>query len=1071
MTRRLWRPALVALLVAGVGWGLLRLRLDTDILNLLPADAPGVAGLRLWQRHFVRAQELLITVRGTDAEASARAAQAVAIALRARPDLVRRALWQPPWQENPAGAAELLAWQWLQQPPAAWDELTRRLAPATLPATLAAARDALAVTLSPRDLALGGYDPFGLTRLPGMEAAGDFAEADALFSPGDGALRVVSVQPAGPPGPPRAQAAWLESVRAVAIAAGAPATLRFTGGAAIAAETAVKMERDMRGSVAGTLLTVAALFVWAHRSWRPLAWILAALGLTLVVTLALGGVLLGTLNVVSLGFAAILLGLAVDYGLVLQEEARTAPDRPAGVIRREQTAPIFWAAATTAAAFLALHFAGVPGLAQLGTLVACGLPVAACLMLATFGPRVVGRAAPEVRRPAAKGSPPLRTRRAAWATLGLVLGAAAVLAWRPPRLDASSTPLRPGDSESHAALDELRSLSGPEATPLGLVISGRSEAGVAQRLAQARKVLDAAVRRGDVAAFVLPEALWPHSEHAAANAPAARTLAARRAELRAAALAAGFTTNAFLLADRLLDAWATPADRPAGDVAAWALEQAMAHGDGAVHALGAVRPARAEQALETLMRLETELGEGFALGGWDTLGRAMLRHAGRRLPPMLGAMVLLLAGALWLAFRRVREVVLSFAALALAGLLFAAGTSLAGWSWNLMNLLALPLLLGTSVDFTIHLQLALRRHGGDLAAVRRTTGRALTLCTVAGIAGFGLAWSGGGLAGLGRACAAGTACVLFVTLGLLPAWWLATVKDAGPPAGPSPLYGPRAWRLATWLAGRLPCGVLLPVARLAARAYAAAAPGRLQVVADNLRPVVGAAAAPAAARRCFDAFAAKLVDVCRHEAGRPVEGSFRELTGWEHFTAAAARGRGVLLVTPHLGNWELGAPLLAARGVRLLVLTQAEPGAGFTAQRAAARQRRGIETIVVGRDPFGFLEIIRHLEAGAAVALLVDRPPPGTGATVEFFGRPFMASVAPAELARATGCAVVPVVLPAVAGGYAVHLLPELNYDRRTLGSREARARFAGEILRAFEPAVREHPEQWFHFVPVWPAS
>lgn len=1083
MMRRWRRFALVALLAAATAAGLLRLRLDTDILSLLPADAPGVAGLRLWQRHFAGAQELLVTVRGADADASTRAAQAVATALRARPDLVRRALWQPPWQEDPGGAAKLLAWQWLQQPPETWAELRRRLAPETLPATLADARDALAVSLSPQELALGAYDPLGLTRLPGAEAADEWADAEALFSPGDGALRVVSVQPAAKLTHPRAQAAWLAEVGAVAGAAGAPAVVRFTGGPAIAAETASGMQRDMTGSALGSALLVAALFARAHRSWRPLAWILGILLLTLALVLALGGALFGALNVVSLGFAAILFGLAADYGLVLQEEFHRAPDRTATDIRREQAPAILWSAATTATAFVALTLGGLPGLTQLGVLVGFGVLAAAGLMLATLGPRVTGRRREAGPAPEAATDMP-RPRQTLVLTLTLAAAAAALLAWRPPGFDASTEPLRPVPSESYAALDELQQAAGPASGRLWLVVSGPDESTVAARLDRAQPVLEAAQARGEVSRFILPTALWPRPARAAGNAPAAQALGARREEILAAARQTGFTDRALLLADRVLAAWAEAEARPAGDVAAWALAQAVAHDAAGWHALAAVTPARPAEALAVLTRLEAELGAGFAMGGWDTLGGAMQQHAARRVPPLVAGIGTLVVMALALVFRRGREVVLSMATLVLAGLLLLAVMAAAGWRWNLMNLLALPLLLGAGVDYNIHLQLALRRHGGRWPAVRRTTGRAVLLCGLTTMAGFGsLAWSGnGGLASMGRVCAAGTACVLFVSLVLLPAWWSAwearTGKRSAPGtagpggvAGPSALYGPRSWRLATWLAGRLPRGVLLPAARLAARAYAAGAPARVRVVADNLRPVVGAAAAPAAACRCFDAFAAKLVDVCRHEAGRPMADRFHELTGWEHFTAAAARGRGVLLVTPHLGNWELGAPLLAARGVRLLVLTQAEPGAGFTAQRAAARGRGGVETVVVGGDAFGFVEVIRRLEAGAAVALLVDRPPPGTGVTTEFFGRPFLASAAPAELARATGCAVVPVVLPAVAGGYAAQVLPELAYDRRVLGSREARARFAGEILRAFEPAVREHPEQWFHFVPVWPAS
>ena len=69
---------------------------------------------------------------------------------------------------------------------------------------------------------------------------------------------------------------------------------------------------------------------------------------------------------------------------------------------------------------------------------------------------------------------------------------------------------------------------------------------------------------------------------------------------------------------------------------------------------------------------------------------------------------------------------------------------------------------------------------------------------------------------------------------------------------------------------------------------------------------------------------------------------------------------------------------------------------------------RGVETLVVGEDMFAFVEIIRRLQAGATVALLVDRPPAPTAVKVELFGKPFLASNAAAELARASGSAIVP---------------------------------------------------------------
>jgi KDO2-lipid IV(A) lauroyltransferase len=271
----------------------------------------------------------------------------------------------------------------------------------------------------------------------------------------------------------------------------------------------------------------------------------------------------------------------------------------------------------------------------------------------------------------------------------------------------------------------------------------------------------------------------------------------------------------------------------------------------------------------------------------------------------------------------------------------------------------------------------------------------------------------------------------------------------------------------------LPEPFCVALARLAAVAYRIARPDRFEVVVENLLPVHDGdrVAATRAAKANFGNFARKLVDLWRHESGVPLGDRAQVGEGWEHFLAATRTGRGVLLVTPHLGNWEFGAPLLARRGVELLVLTAPEPGDGFTELRAEARRRQGIETLVVGEDPFAFVEVVRRLQDGGVVALLVDRPAAGRAVEVEFFGRPCLASIAAAELARATGCIVLPVFVVAEGRDHIAHTLPPIEHDRRELGDRASRIRLTGRILRAFEPAVRRFSAQWFHFVPVWPAA
>jgi len=363
----------------------------------------------------------------------------------------------------------------------------------------------------------------------------------------------------------------------------------------------------------------------------------------------------------------------------------------------------------------------------------------------------------------------------------------------------------------------------------------------------------------------------------------------------------------------------------------------------------------------------------------------------------------------------------------------------------------------------------------------RSTGRAILLCAGTTIIGFGsLAFANNaGLASLGLTCALGVGCVLVVTLGLLPAWWLGWVGPTrlDPAArGPSRLYQAGLWRLGVWVAGRIPRPVAVAISNVVMTLYATLHRQRRECVQANLRPVLNgeSKALEKTTLAWFRNLGVKMVDLWRFEAGVPLEQLALTWTGWDTFQAlrqSSESRKGILLVTPHLGNWELGGPLLASHGVNLVVVTQPEPGEGFTELRRSSRARWGIETVVIGEDPFAFVQIIQRLEAGATVALLVDRPQAGSAATVELFGRPFQASIAPAELARASGCALVAVCVIRNGPGYQASLLAQVTYDRAALGTREARRRLTQQIMTAFEPALRAHCDQWFHCSPVWDHS
>src|SRR5579859_2838475 len=237
-------------LLLPVALGLTRLHFNVEVLDLLPTDLPAVQGLKLYQQHFANARELIISIRAASPEQAEAAARQVAESLRAQSTLISAATWQPPWLEHPDQAAELLAYLWFNQQPQVFAELTNRLAPDKLETILNNARDQLATSLSPEDIARLSYDPFGLTRLPenAAGAAPAFSQGQDMFSSPDGRFRILFVQARAELRTYRECADWLQSVKTLSAAAinssptSAGVSLGFTGRPAFFAEIATGME-------------------------------------------------------------------------------------------------------------------------------------------------------------------------------------------------------------------------------------------------------------------------------------------------------------------------------------------------------------------------------------------------------------------------------------------------------------------------------------------------------------------------------------------------------------------------------------------------------------------------------------------------------------------------------------------------------------------------------------------------------------------------------------------------------------------------------------------------------------
>ena len=167
---------------------------------------------------------------------------------------------------------------------------------------------------------------------------------------------------------------------------GRPAQVLVTGRSAYVAEISLSMRHDIVVTFSVRCLLVGVIFFTGFRRWMPLLGMGFSLLLSCLVALALGLLIFGRLNMVTVGFCAILVGLGVDFAILCfgrYQQARTDgeshPQAIATPIQKLGRA-VFFGALTTAVGFLALILSGSIGFSQLGVLIAIGILFAGFFM-------------------------------------------------------------------------------------------------------------------------------------------------------------------------------------------------------------------------------------------------------------------------------------------------------------------------------------------------------------------------------------------------------------------------------------------------------------------------------------------------------------------------------------------------------------------------------------------------------------------------------------------------------------------------------------------------------------------
>jgi KDO2-lipid IV(A) lauroyltransferase len=180
------------------------------------------------------------------------------------------------------------------------------------------------------------------------------------------------------------------------------------------------------------------------------------------------------------------------------------------------------------------------------------------------------------------------------------------------------------------------------------------------------------------------------------------------------------------------------------------------------------------------------------------------------------------------------------------------------------------------------------------------------------------------------------------------------------------------------------------------------------------------------------------------------------------FDGLLEHGKGIITVSAHLGNWELGAAALAALGYKFNAVALWVPNKKLNDLYQHYRTSRMINPIPFGRAA---RECIAALHRNEIVAVVGDRDFSASVHTVEFFGRPARLPDGPAKLALATGAPVLPIFMIRLPDDTFAYIIDEPIWANKKRHSVDDVMR---EIAMALERVIRQHSEQWFLFHNLW---
>ena len=365
---------------------------------------------------------------------------------------------------------------------------------------------------------------------------------------------------------------------------GGPLEILVTGRSAYVAEISLSMRHDIIITVLGSIVLVGGVFWFGFNRWLPLIGMGFSLLLCCLVALAAGLLIFGELNMVTVGFCAILIGLGVDFAILIFGRYQQARDdgeahtAAVGHAMKNLGRAVFFGALTTAVGFLALLLSGSAGFTQFGVLIAIGIFFAGLFMMSVFFFSFRNQSRPQrhdwiflfvksyvrwtVRKPAIM----------LWIATPILLLLTAVAISPKPRsiFDASTQSMEPKSSAASYALHTIMDKMPTRWEPAIGIVRADNEQQLHdswQKIAARWNELQEA---GKIKGFSTPAALALSPQRLTSNRAKLRTLdfSATRNALQAAVAEEGFSAETFASAFTLLDGLSQAAG-PAATIPSW----------------------------------------------------------------------------------------------------------------------------------------------------------------------------------------------------------------------------------------------------------------------------------------------------------------------------------------------------------------------------------------------------------------------------------------------------------------------------------------------------------------------